>query len=490
MDFITFFDSLDYERDVRRAPDSARRGRFRVGWRDGGGGAKYNSKTLSELTWTNLGYRLGKKLGLQADDELDWYFERFAAYYREPHVELSLTNFVRQFQYFCRLIEGHPESPGPFKNFQSGFVNSEEGYKGYVHHEANRRLGNEAWKESGVGSGEILDRVIQAIEIDEGKYYRNNLVAWNLRYGTTARSHRKVLEAREDPRALHASERLFYRFFRQQHPPAETFAEFVDLFGRRYDLVAYFFFLRSCDRYMPIGPEAFEKAFSSLGVPFSLSGQCSWENYQGYLHRLSMVQNRLTEVGVPGVELIDAHSFCWMIGRSKEPEDGPHRQPLYIQLAPNASTFPDRWPSVVGDERAVDFDRLQQARQQIGALAQLVVFDAEKQRLKALGREDLANRVKDVSCRPALGYDIASFTSDGETKPIEVKAAARRGDCLRFFLSENERYWSQLLDNYTFALVLDPESADPKIYEFLGLKLLEDALSPNNYEVRLNLPIS
>lgn len=78
----------------------------------------------------------------------------------------------------------------------------------------------------------------------------------------------------------------------------------------------------------------------------------------------------------------------------------------------------------------------------------------------------LAEQVRDVSDDVSLGYDIKSFTDDGQLKPIEVKAVAKWGTDLRFFLSENERRRSQALPNYTFALVTNLDSDTPTIFEF------------------------
>ena len=59
-------DGLLFERDIRNAdPDQSghRRARFLDGWSNAVGGASYSGETLHELTWENLGYRLGKLFG-------------------------------------------------------------------------------------------------------------------------------------------------------------------------------------------------------------------------------------------------------------------------------------------------------------------------------------------------------------------------------------------------------------------------------------------
>ena len=98
---------------------------------------------------------------------------------------------------------------------------------------------------------------------------------------------------------------------------------------------------------------------------------------------------------------------------------------------------------------------------------------------------DLAKRVEDVSHDLSLGYDIASFTHKGRPKPIEVKAAAKRGADCRFFLSENERIKALALPDYHFVLVFDVKSKKPVICEFRGKSLPSKVLHPVQYEVRL-----
>ena len=77
---------LSYTTDARKAPDKIRRSRFHGGWSDATNYQKtYEPKTLKKLTWTNLGYRLGKQFGTRSEIEIDSLFDRFAEYYCETH---------------------------------------------------------------------------------------------------------------------------------------------------------------------------------------------------------------------------------------------------------------------------------------------------------------------------------------------------------------------------------------------------------------------
>jgi hypothetical protein len=69
---------LYFARDVRVAdPDQSahRLARFRDGWRNAVSGQSYTERTLSELTWENLGYRLGKLFGETSPLLIDLMYE-------------------------------------------------------------------------------------------------------------------------------------------------------------------------------------------------------------------------------------------------------------------------------------------------------------------------------------------------------------------------------------------------------------------------------
>ena len=77
------FNELKFKADVRNWPDNRRRAQFRQGWHEAGDEtrADYTAATLKELTWRNLGYRLGQKFGEAALDEIDRAYDQFAEYY-------------------------------------------------------------------------------------------------------------------------------------------------------------------------------------------------------------------------------------------------------------------------------------------------------------------------------------------------------------------------------------------------------------------------
>ncbi|MDB6151881.1 MAG: hypothetical protein JWL90_334 [Chthoniobacteraceae bacterium] len=364
-----------------------------------------------------------------------------------------------------------------------------EGYKQGVYHKAKELLAARRWNVRSFGTGDILAAVINAIEIKDWNGERNNLVEWE-RKGRPPESvtHFKLLEAVQSAPARRAADEALYRMYAKQADPAECFAELTTLFGAHYDLIAYLFFLRDWNKYMPVRPTVFPQAFEIFGVPLTMRSRCSWENYQEYLSRLREVLRHLRELELPGVvSLLDAHSFCWMLVKLPPARSKNERQAAVQPLMPEAGELPSPAKGNSGFTQA-ELDEALREQRRLGTEAQLLVLNAEQARLRKQGQRELAEKVTDVSDNTSLGYDIESFTNEGQPKRIEVKATAHRGGDLRFFLSENERRCSQDLEGYTFALVTGVRTTAPRIYEFHGRELPKKSLHPVNFEVRLKCP--
>jgi hypothetical protein len=134
-----------------------------------------------------------------------------------------------------------------------------------------------------------------------------------------------------------------------------------------------------------------------------------------------------------------------------------------------------------------DFIEQSQNRRDLGEAAQEIALKAEQRRLRNAGRGDLAKRVRDVSNKPALGYDLLSFETNGKPRHIEVKAARKSGRHVSFYLSANERRKSKTLKNYYFYLVFDPRKKTPFVIYLKPNQLSDQSLIPENYSVNLSL---
>ena len=214
-----------------------------------------------------------------------------------------------RFQALITARSGHP-----FTNFHEGLAAAGESYKPRLRDYALQLLRADEWSEGEVGSGAVLNRTIEAIEIQATVGDRtNNLVFWQNRFGHANRDHRSLLEATSNLRLRREIEGLLFALFRGGADEGASFDSLSDRMGGKYPLLAYIFFLKDIDRFMPIQPTGFDRAFRALGIDFSTLRQCSWENYSTYNQTLAALRPLIAEAaGLTNVRLIDAHSFCWI----------------------------------------------------------------------------------------------------------------------------------------------------------------------------------
>lgn len=219
-----------------------------------------------------------------------------------PHVDPYL--FDLQFVAFRAFVEAKPPHDRLERFASHPYIDDQEGYKYNVHATARASLGFEQWKKSEIGDGRIIRAAIKAIGTPD-----NNLVRWQEK----DRTNSILLESLDNPSRRQKLERCLFRLYRESGE-AESFSELVDIFGKRYAPIAYFFFLKDASRYVPIAPSYFDTAFQRLGVKFKTSRSCSWENYSRYVALLGELQVLLEENLEGEVTLLDAHTFAWMLG--------------------------------------------------------------------------------------------------------------------------------------------------------------------------------
>lgn len=120
---------------------------------------------------------------------------------------------------------------------------------------------------------------------------------------------------------LQQLERLLFGLYVGNADEGATFLGLRELTGPKYPLLAYLFFLKDLDRFMPIQPTTFDRAFRSLGIALVTLRNCSWDNYQEFNAALGEVRDSLASVeGLTKTRLIDAHSFCWMLEKLEDDE--------------------------------------------------------------------------------------------------------------------------------------------------------------------------
>ena len=204
-----------------------------------------------------------------------------------------------------------------------------EAYKPRLRSHALRFLAPDTRSEKEIGSGAILQRMIEAIEIqDTRRNLTNNLVFWQNRFGHSNRDHRAFLEAILSTGWRRQLERLLFGLYRGAADEGATFDRLCALTDAKYPLLAYLYFLKDIDRFMPIQPTTFDRAFRDLGTGLITRSNCSWENYRSFNAALEEVRKALASVnGLSNVKLIDAHSFCFMLEKLEEDggEEGGRR---------------------------------------------------------------------------------------------------------------------------------------------------------------------
>jgi len=129
---------------------------------------------------------------------------------------------------------------------------------------------------------------------------------------------------------LYEFEESFYRLCSDADDES-VFGALIELLGKKYNVIAYFFFLKDRSRYMPIAPVYFDSAFKIFGAAFVTTHHCSWNNYSIYNQLLSEVRDLLSEKLVE-VSLLDAHSFAWILANQLA-DSGPAEVETYKSLA-------------------------------------------------------------------------------------------------------------------------------------------------------------
>jgi hypothetical protein len=398
----------------------------------------------------------GKKI---TEDEYKQIIETVGGFKQiitKPELKPNRTRLNEYYQAFVGYVE--QQSGEKFISFASNsYIKKEENYKYSIHEEALFYLGWRNWQQADIGSGEIIKKVIAAIE----KPKDNNLVPHDSRHGQERRYHQSLYEAEAKGKLLEY-EQLLYDFYHSEIEDAAAFKRFVRLAGKRYAYIAYLYFLKDKDNYLPIAPNTFDTAFEMVGIDFKTSHKCSWKNYQIYNRLIAEVKDFLETQVDSKVQLLDAHSFLWIIARHPTLElTELEINAEYQDYTPRAAPSVERVPSTQSGK--IDYAEKQRRQMAIGQQAEYIVLSSEKKRLRKLGRADLAEEVENVGDKPWLGYDICSYEVSGEKRPIEVKAIRSEAGRKTFFLTQNELNTSKNLPNYHLYLVTELQSNQPKI---------------------------
>jgi HNH endonuclease len=260
-------------------------------------------------------------------------------------------NLERLYQDFVSFLKAKGED---FKNFAtSPFIDKDENYKYAVSEQAKESLGQQWWKQTDIGTGKIQEKVKEAIKtklIYKYQYHNNNLVDW-----------RKRDDFAKLPKSVNL-ETILFNFFKNKAKDSEVFEEFLKL-GLSYQLIAYLYFIKDKNRYLPITQERFDEIFQLIGIPeFKTSGRASWDNYNEFIDIVKQTREFL-KTKDPNVSLLDAHSFLYVLGSQMKVEKFAFSSLVdtVIEQSPlenNAEIKVDQEPSLAVDNTFIEEEKL------------------------------------------------------------------------------------------------------------------------------------
>lgn len=135
--------------------------------------------------------------------------------------------------------------------------------------------------------------------------------------------------------------------------------------------------------------------------------------------------------------------------------------------------------------KKVDFLKKTKAQKKLGLAGELMVLKYEKYRLRELGKDKLANKVRHISeeLGDGAGHDILSYNEDGSERYIEVKTTTESKEST-FYLTANEIEFSKVKGgNFSLYRVFEfsAENGEGKFYILKGDLTHKLELSPLQY---------
>lgn len=336
------------------------------------------------------------------------------------------------------------------KNFtsfsSSNYLEEQENYKRTLVETAKKILDISSWNQGDIGTGQIVKRVIDAIEIDttfDGEKIKNNLV-FTSQHSYTNKPHQKLLDAQESKDTAEL-ETVLFNFYTDKASDATSFQALTAILGKKYPLIAYLFFIKNRRKYLPISPTNFEKGFNQFNINVKFSHQCSWENYTLYIDLIKQVKDFLSEELDENIELVDAHSFIWILTRQMDLSKSEPSLKYEVVLSKFDIGYVKEEPKVLRERKEIDIyteedrDGNDKVKKFIGDEGEYHVLQYEIQKLKECGLVNLSEQIERVSKNSdAHGYDIKSYNKDGQEIKIEVKTTTSKAKQFTFYLTRHE----------------------------------------------------
>lgn len=186
-------------------------------------------------------------------------------------------------------------------SFDKGILLEEEGYKKEIFRRAHSVLEYNKWTKDLIGSGKIIEKVIQGFQQKSDKKFNNIVQFQNL-----TEFHRIALSN------MKTAEEILYHLYVDDNPQ-DAFDKACELWGRRYPELTYLLFMKDMDKYIPVKTDNHRSRFKKLNIQTDCMTYCSWKNYSTFIAIHEEIRKELETYLGMDVSLIDAHSFVWMI---------------------------------------------------------------------------------------------------------------------------------------------------------------------------------
>lgn len=193
-------------------------------------------------------------------------------------------------------------------DFYSGYMEKYEGYKRQIAINSHAALQLDKWNEDMVGTGNILDFVLDGMNAKDDKSF-NNVIDFHSANQLKDKAQTNLRKA----------EGILFRLFKEDDE-ADAFDEACEFFGRWYPTFSYLLFMKDSTRFLPVknSAENHYDRFRKLRINTSFLDSCSWENYSVFLQIHEEIQNVLIQSLDTKVTLLDAHSFVWTLWAAED----------------------------------------------------------------------------------------------------------------------------------------------------------------------------
>lgn len=200
---------------------------------------------------------------------------------------------------FFEFISRQPEQRGLIPSFNSGYLNLNEKYKLSVFSKANELLNVRKWNSKTIQSGYVAAQAVRAMQLSE-----NNLVNPHQKTKFVDKVRANSVEAGQ----------ILFDFYTSPAIDESMLESLVGFFGRKYDTLAYLFFLKNWKEYLPCKPRLIQQGFDRLGIYTECLSSFTYKNYSMYNEALKELMTVLREYD-DSATVLDAHSFVWIIER-------------------------------------------------------------------------------------------------------------------------------------------------------------------------------